>query len=244
MPIKTTLARYQETIEKTQLQIEQEKKYHELCIFGLQPNKNKFHGFLLFLLMVVVFFVLIWQSWIIALYILVSMFQAVYYECKMYRQKKFYKSIKPKMMRRNNIFVSRVWFDIEDKSLSAQQVMSIENSIKDITNYIEKYSEYNIKAISCVGKSGYFMIKNYFMEEQNLLMKKEVAWLMNFIASFSQDLNFWTERHKMELSQLEENIDQQKKETMLPEWKLALELSQDRISRLTQEADMIRTAQK
>ena len=74
--------------------------------------------------------------------------------------------------------------------------------------------------------------------------RNESNQLLIYVNTFSQDLNFWTERHKMELSQLEENIDQQKKETMLPEWKLALELSQDRISRLTQEADMIRTAQK
>ena len=47
--------------------------------------------------------------------------------------------------------------------------------------------------------------------------RNESNQLLIYVNTFSQDLNFWTERHKMELSQLEENIDQQKKETMLPE---------------------------
>lgn len=56
------------------------------------------------------------------------------------------------------------------------------------------------------------MVKKQYRDRE-----EAIIWLRDFMESFSQDLNFWTERHKMELSQLEENIDQQREETILPE---------------------------
>ncbi|MCA9378236.1 hypothetical protein KC711_05065, partial [Candidatus Peregrinibacteria bacterium] len=54
-------------------------------------------------------------------------------------------------------------------------------------------------------------------EQMQSFFQNESNQLLIYVNTFSQDLNFWTERHKMELSQLEENIDQQREETILSE---------------------------
>ena len=138
--------------------------------------------------------------------------------------------------------------DFYSPTIYPQQVIKIRDSIERVTAQIQQLLELQHRMSDYYQKwfatfwSVFFSKK--LKEQMQSFFRNESNQLLIYVNTFSQDLNFWTERHKMELSQLEENIDQQKEETILPEWKLALELSQDRISRLTQEASMIRTVQK
>lgn len=138
--------------------------------------------------------------------------------------------------------------DFYSPTIYPQQVIKIRDSIERVTAQIQQLLELQHRMSDYYQKwfatfwSVFFSKK--LKEQMQSFFRNESNQLLIYVNTFSQDLNFWTERHKMELSQLEENIDQQKEETILPEWKLALELSQDRISRLTQEAGMTRAAQK
>lgn len=138
--------------------------------------------------------------------------------------------------------------DFYSPTIYPQQVIKIRDSIERVTAQIQQLLELQHRISNYYQRwfatfwSVFFSKK--LKEQMQSFFRNESNQLLIYVNTFSQDLNFWTERHKMELSQLEENIDQQREETILPEWKLSLELSQDRISRLTQEADMIRVAQK
>ncbi|MFO0764013.1 MAG: hypothetical protein U0518_04135 [Candidatus Gracilibacteria bacterium] len=138
--------------------------------------------------------------------------------------------------------------DFYSPTIYPQQVIKIRDSIERVTAQIQQLLELQHRISNYYQRwfatfwSVFFSKK--LKEQMQSFFRNESNQLLIYVNTFSQDLNFWTERHKMELSQLEENIDQQREETILPEGKLSLELSQDRISRLTQEADMIRVAQK
>lgn len=79
---KTTVTQYQEVIKKQQQHIEQQqqqhieqqKEYYEFSIFGLQPNKNKFQRFLLFLFFLGAVFLIMMQPWILGIIITISLY--------------------------------------------------------------------------------------------------------------------------------------------------------------------------
>jgi hypothetical protein len=69
---------------------------------------------------------------------------------------------------------------------------------------------------------------------QNFLTQ-EWIWLTECIASFSRDLDTWMARHHSELVQLKDSVGAQARTTDIAEWKAALGLTEERISKLSEE---------
>ena len=106
--------------------------------------------------------------------------------------------------------------DFYSPTIYPQQVIKIRDSIERVTAQIQQLLELQHRMSDYYQKwfatfwSVFFSKK--LKEQMQSFFQNESNQLLIYVNTFSQDLNFWTERHKMELSQLEENIDQQKEE--------------------------------
>lgn len=111
--------------------------------------------------------------------------------------------------------------DFYSPTIYPQQVIKIRDSIERVTAQIQQLLELQHRISNYYQRwfatfwSVFFSKK--LKEQMQSFFRNESNQLLIYVNTFSQDLNFWTERHKMELSQLEENIDQQREETILPE---------------------------
>lgn len=111
--------------------------------------------------------------------------------------------------------------DVYSPTIYPQQVINIRDSIERVTSQIQQLLELQHRISNYYQRwfatfwSVFFSKK--LKEQMQSFFRNESNQLLIYVNTFSQDLNLWTERHKMELSQLEENIDQQREETILPE---------------------------
>ena len=111
--------------------------------------------------------------------------------------------------------------DFYSPTIYPQQVIKIRDSIERVTSQIQQLLELQHR-ISNYYQRWFATFWHIFFpkklkEQIQSFFRNESNQLLIYVNTFSQDLNFWTERHKMELSQLEEDIDQEKEKTMLPE---------------------------
>lgn len=111
--------------------------------------------------------------------------------------------------------------DFYSSNIYPQQVIKIKDSIQRMTVQIEKTFE--LQQSLAYDYHRYFMpfwhrfFRRKLKENIQSFFQNESNQFLIYVNAFIQDLNLWTERHKMELSKLEENIDQQKEVTTLPE---------------------------
>lgn len=123
--------------------------------------------------------------------------------------------------------------DFYSSDIHAQQISNISNSIDEVSIQIQKLSQLH--------KEFFMLYKRYFLTFLSLFFHPELKnWvkyfyqneygrLLAYANAVSHDLPIWMERHKSELIQLEQSIEEQMTGVQWSEWKAVLWLSKNRI---------------
>lgn len=145
-----------------------------------------------------------------------------------------YSSEKIDLLRMYSSVVSDMNVDFVDQEINPEKIIDIEQGIRNLGSSIASiyilYRDMLRSKVNLYTFSDQTIRANY----QNFLTQ-EWLWLTECIASFSRDLDTWMTRHHSELVQLKDSVNTQMKSTNMVEWKAALGLTEERISKLSEE---------
>ena len=145
-----------------------------------------------------------------------------------------YKNQKIKMQYIYSSIISDMNIDFWDGNIAPDKIIDIENGIKNYASWVKglfvsykKVKSMERCLVSFPDQKVYFLYKDFLTQEW--------IWLTECIASFSRDLDTWMTRHHSELVQLKDSVHAQARTTDIAEWKAALGLTEERISKLSEE---------
>lgn len=215
MSIKGNITTHQELMRDIEEQTRKEKQNHESFYVPFTLKGFFIHIFVAIMVLVAIL-IFSSHSWLFPLLIIAFLTGVEHMRKKIQRQRKIRENIRLKLLRQNDTFVSEVQSDASDHTLSAEQIVLIEEMIRNIVVNIRESSQQQTKCLHYLRKARY-ILPTYFIRRHHRFIKKEMEWLIDFITSFSGELNQWIALHKIELEQLEKTIEQQTSETSLPE---------------------------
>ena len=145
-----------------------------------------------------------------------------------------YKKEKIDLLRIYSSVVSDMNVDFSNQKISPEKIIDIEHWIRNLTWCISNI--YAIYKKMLILKGNLHVFSDQAIRANSLdFLTQEWLWLTECIASFSRDLDTWMACHHSELVQLWGSVDAQARTTDIAEWKAALGITEERISRLSEE---------
>ena len=144
-----------------------------------------------------------------------------------------YKKEKIDLLRIYSSVVSDMNVDFSNQKISPEKIIDIEHWIRNLTWCISNI--YAIYKKMLILKGNLRVFSDQKRTNYQDFLTQEWIWLTECIASFSRDLDTWMTRHHSELVQLKDSVHAQARTTDIAEWKAALGLTEERISRLSEE---------
>jgi hypothetical protein len=145
-----------------------------------------------------------------------------------------YNQKKIKMERIYSSVVSDMNIDFRDSFIAPTKIMDIEMWVHNLSNeIIDIYKSY--KWVILIEKSIKSFTGKKTKSSYQDFLTQEWLWLTEYITSFSRDLDTWMTRHHSELVQLQSSVGAQARTMDIVEWKAALGITEERISRLSEE---------
>ena len=171
--------------------------------------------------------------WLLAIYLLAwDSYDFRYWKIKKAVAK--YKIEKERIARIYSSVISDMNMDFRDKIIVPQKIIDIEKWISYFSNEIKTLYQ-NYRNILFTENEVRVIANPRMLKPYKDFLIQEWIWLTECITSFSRDLDTWITRHHSELLELKNSVDTQAKNTNSIEWKAALGLTEERISKLSEE---------